>query len=145
MRINIVLLLIVFSFLFSVSCEKEDKTVNSDCANFTEALIYLKSDSVKKLIDKFTFDLNPDVKENDNWGQRENINLLIERLNSQCDDISANLGCYACIYTMPPQSEIMISTDSSGMKIKRIIDILTPKDDILKYLNVHEYNGSCNN
>ena len=140
MRTNIFLLLIVF-LLFLISCEKEDKIVNPDCANFTEALIYLNSDSVKKVIDKLTIDLNPDVKEDDNWGQRENISLLIERLNSQCENISANLSCYACIYTLPPQSEIIISIDSARVQIKRVVDILTPKDNILKYMNVHEYNG----
>ena len=141
MRTNVFLLLFAFSFLFLFSCEKEDKIMNPDCANFIEALIYLKSNSVKKVIDELTLDLNPDVKEDDNWGQRENIDLLIDRLNSQCENISASLVCYACIYTLPPQSEIIISTDSSGVEIKRVIDILTPNDAILKYINVHEYNG----
>lgn len=31
-----------------------------------------------------------------------------------------------------------LSVDSSGVVVKRVVDILTPDDDVLKYVNVHE-------
>lgn len=139
MRTNIFMIFLFFSSLFWISCDKEDKIANPDCQTFAEALVFLKSDSIKEVIDILTVDLNPVIKEDDTWGQKENINLLIERLNAQCENISVSLGCYACILTLPPQSEIIITADSAGVEIKRVIDILTPKDDIPKYVNVHEF------
>ncbi|HCE56520.1 MAG TPA: hypothetical protein DER09_01685 [Prolixibacteraceae bacterium] len=139
MRTNIFFFFVLLSSLFLISCDKEDKIVKPDCETFAEALIFLKSDSIKEVIDILTVDLNPVIKEDDTWGQKENINLLIERLNAQCENISASLGCYACILTLPPQSEIILTTDSAGVEIKRVIDILTPKDVIPKYVNVHEF------
>ena len=139
MKTSFFSLFVFFSTLFLISCDGEDKIVNTDCDTFSEALIFFKSDSIKEVIETLTVDLNPVITEDDKWGQKENINLLIERLNTQCENISANLGCYACIMTLPPISEIIISTDSAGVEIKRVIDILTPKDDIPKYVNLHEF------
>ena len=135
-----ILLFFFFPFLI-FSCENNDENPNSGCYNFSETLIYLKSDSVKNVVDILSEDLNPEVTENDQWGHKENIDLLIERLNMECENISVSLGCYACIETLPPQSELIISTDSAGVEIKRVIDILTPKDDILQYLGVHRDYG----
>lgn len=133
-----VLVLISVIFLIFNSCKKEENKESIDCVNFAEALVYLKSDSVKIVIDKLIQDLNPDKKENDQWGHKENVNLLIKRLNAKCTNVTAFLGCYACMKTDPPQSEIILSVDSSGVVVKRVVDILTPYADVLKYVNVHE-------
>lgn len=135
------ILLFFVSSLLIFSCENNDEKPNSECDNFLETIIYLKSDSGNNVVDILSDDLNPEVTENDQWGHKENIDLLIDRLNMECENISVGLGCYACIYTLPPQSELIISTDSAGVEIKRVIDILTPKDDILQYLGVHRDYG----
>jgi hypothetical protein len=137
MKTNTLALLSTIFFIL-ISCEKDGKIKNIECENFAEALIYLQSDSVKNVISKYTFDLNPNKKENDQFGHKENVDLLIERLNGHCDNIEVILGCYACIYTLPPQSEIIILTDSSGIEIKRVVDILTPNDGILRYAGIHK-------
>lgn len=73
----------------------------------------------------------------DPLGHRENLRELIERINSGSPQITADLICYACIKTNPPQSEIFIKVDSSGVTVERVIDIRTPVDDILTSLGVH--------
>jgi hypothetical protein len=134
---NLILFLTIL--VIFISCSKYEEHESPDCVSFTEALVYFRTDSIKNVIDELTMDLHPEKKENDQWGHRDNVDLLIERLNAKCTNVTAVLWCYACIMTYPPQSEIVLSTDSSGFEIKRVIDILTPDDDVLKYVNVHEY------
>jgi hypothetical protein len=133
-------LILFFTILvIFISCNKDEEHQSPDCVSFAEALVYYRTDSIKIVIDELTNDLHPKKKENDRWGHRENVDLLIERLNVKCTNVTAVLWCYACIMTYPPQSEIILSTDSAGIEVKRVIDILTPDDDVLKYVNVHEY------
>jgi hypothetical protein len=63
---------------------------------------------------------------------------LVNRINSKCENISAELICYACIETYPPQSEILLTTDSVGASINRTIDILTPSKDKLSFVRIHK-------
>ena len=86
---------------------------------------------------KLVTDLKPKVTANDRFGHKENLSILINRLNTQCTSINAELICYACIYTNPPQSEILVSTDSIGVTIKRIMDISTPEDAVLSCVRIH--------
>jgi hypothetical protein len=110
-------------------------SVNSD--NLLKGLIDVNSDLVNIEINKLTIDLVPSKANNDRFGHKENINLLIERLNLNCDNIEAEFLCYACIKTYPLQSEIQMTIDSSGTPITRIIDISTPDDAILQCIRVH--------
>lgn len=134
---NIGILLIISSLIFLISCE-EDKTESIECELLTEALVNYNSENLKAEVDKLTIDLKPHISNNNSYGHRENLNTLIDRLNSQCDNIEANLFCYACIQTFPLQSEISILVDSSGTDVCRIIDISTPEDDILSFVGVHQ-------
>ncbi len=97
----------------------------------------MDSDIVKSEINKLLTDLEPVKTDSDRIGHKQNLNLLIEQLNTQCDNITTELICYACIETNPPQSEILVATDSVGTEIHRVVDILTPDDDILYCLRIH--------
>lgn len=110
---------------------------NLDCENLKTGIINRDIDIVKSEIHKITVLLKPRVSESDQFGHKENLNILIEQLNIQCDSLSAELGCYACLYSLPPQSIIKISTDSSGTEIDRIIYIRTPEDDILSCSSIY--------
>ena len=134
---NIVMLLIFSALLILTSCEEDDKFENINCEVLTEALVNSNNENVKAEIDKLTVDLKPHVSDNDNFGHSQNLNTLIDRLNSQCKNIEASLICYACIYTLPPQSEIEVVVDSLGIEVVRIIDILTPDDEILSFHGMH--------
>jgi len=131
-------ILILFIILFSSYCDESVNTNLSviDCENLKEGIINLNSDIVKSEIDKIAMDLKPN-KSNVDSAQIDNINILINRLNAQCKNINAELLCYSCIKTLPPQSEILVTTDSLGAEIKRVIDILTPSDSNLSCVSVH--------
>ena len=141
---RILLLCVLSPCILFVSCDNSTEYQNNllrniNCDNLRNGLINMNSEIVKSEVDKLLIDLNSNVTPDDMCGQEENINLLIERLNTLCDSISAELICYACIKTNPPQSEILITTDSVGAEIKRVIDVFTPKDARLNCRGIHEW------
>jgi hypothetical protein len=84
-------------------------------------------------------DLNATPTNTDETGHSKNFEILINRIN-RCEDIRAEMLCYACIKTNPLQTELLIRADSSGVSVTRIIDISTPKDGKLEFAGIH--NGS---
>ena len=53
-------------------------------------------------------------------------------------NVSAEVLCFSCIKTLPPQSEIKISFFSGGSAIRRIIDISYTEDNNIKFVGMHE-------
>ncbi len=110
-----------------------------DSDKLTNAFINYDVETVKTELDNLIFDLKPKVtkEKEDLYGHKKNLDVLIERINSNCSNITASLACYACIKTNPPQSEIKFSLDSLETKIKRILDVITSSDKILILKDVH--------
>jgi len=129
--------------LMLFQCQKSVDALNGwnqpDCDNLKKGIIEVNSDIVTTEVNKLLSDMKPDPSDKDRRGHFKNITTLIERINSNCDEITSELFCYACIETLPPQSEIILTVDSSGNSIMRIIDILTPADDKLQCLRVHKF------
>ncbi|PLX15705.1 MAG: hypothetical protein C0597_08560 [Marinilabiliales bacterium] len=139
---KIELIFIICSFLILLSCDESDKIESFDHVTLTEALVNLDGEKLQIEIDKLTIDLKPKISLTDNLGHSENLNTLIERLNSQSDNFEASLFCYACIKTNPPQSEIFITVDSLGIEVCRVLDILTAENKTLSFSSIHECNDS---
>jgi hypothetical protein len=135
-----ILIITIILFSFFPTCKKVFETDfnQPNCDNLTDGLINLDSKMLCSEISKLMSDLHPSTSSDDKFGHRENLNLLIERINNSCENVSAELLCYACIETLPPQSEIKLSTDSSGVEIGRILDILTPEDNVLSCIRLHK-------
>ena len=141
MRIPNFIIVIVFIVCIS-SCDKSVDP-NGDleklnCDSLKIGIINMDSRIVKSEVNKLVTDLKPKVTANDRFGHKENLSILISRLNTQCISINAELICYDCIETNPPQSEILVATDSVGSPIKRVIDIFTPTDSNLSCVRIHE-------
>jgi hypothetical protein len=137
-----VFILFIIPGISFLSCQKDTNMINVtwynlDCDNLRIGIINMDNDIVKLEMNKLMIDLRPKVTGNDRFGHAENLDLLINRLNIQCDNISSELICYACIETLPPQSEISVTTDSAGTMVTRVIDISTPDDDILSCVRIH--------
>ncbi len=129
-------------FLFFVttiiltSCKK-DEDEGFNCKTLTEGILENKSTIIEIEINRLTADLAPKPTSNDKIGHKENIQELIDLLNSKCNDFETELKCYACIYTEPAQSQIKISYVSDSVSYQKIIDILTPEDNIMKFMRIH--------
>ena len=135
MLFSITLLLAGFA-----SCDKdvEKKATSIDCNKLKSALIIYDNEVISREISKITAKLNPISLSTDLIGHRSNFDIFLDNLND-CGELKAELLCYACIKTYPAQTEILITVDSVGNKVKRTIDILTPKDTCLSYKGIHTY------
>jgi hypothetical protein len=139
MKKSIVLPVVFFVFCFLNSCEKgrNNGVFNMDCNKLKAGLILYQDSIVNVEISKLNKDLNPKITNADVYGHGNNFEILISRVNT-CEDIFAESFCYACIKTNPPQSEILVNTDSSGVSVSRIIDIVTPSDGKLSFRTIHQ-------
>ncbi len=140
---NLVIISINLLFLLVLSCENEQNnlTTSIDCQNLKSGLLEYNIDAVKNEINKITSDLTPNVSESDSIGHRENLDVLIKKLN-ECNGLIAEMHCYGCIYTYPAKSELLITIDSAYQETLRVVDILTPENDNLSFSAVHEYFNS---
>lgn len=127
------------ALLLIFSCQKESGYATVNCVNYKTALLNFDSKKLAIEIDKLCQDLEPNPVANDAIGHLKNFQLLIERLNTNCQDIVASNLCYACIETLPVQSQIKIVLDSLGHQVERIVAISTPEDAILKTVGMHAY------
>ncbi|NOX65026.1 MAG: hypothetical protein GXO85_04315 [Chlorobi bacterium] len=137
-----VLFPLILCLVFLISCDgfgddQDGNYEDVDCNNLHVGLLTSNTDIVKTEVNKLLVDLYPIKTDEDKFGQKNNLDILIKKLNKQCNNLSAELICYACIKTNPPQSEILIKTDSLGIPIERIIDISTPDNAVLQCVSVH--------
>ncbi|MEJ2545859.1 MAG: hypothetical protein P8Y99_17490 [Calditrichaceae bacterium] len=138
-RYTIIILMIITLTNCKKSVDNLDGWEIPDCINLKMAIIDLNSDMVKIEINKMLTDLEPNRTKDDEWGHEKNLDILVNRLNSNCDSINASLFCYCCNKSLPPQSIIILSVDSSRTIITRSLDIWTPDDDILQCTEIHKY------
>jgi len=133
------ILLCGFVLVSLFSCETaEEELYIADCASFISGLIANDIEILESEINPLSADLEPKPTSSDQLGHEQNLESLVLRLNTQCSDLSAEIRCYACIMTLPVQSEILLQTDSSGILVTRVIDILTPDNEIMTFFGVHE-------
>ena len=136
---SFILLVVLLLFSHLSSCKKilDSNYYQIDSKNLQNGIINNNSEIVCTEITKLLLDLKAKPSKEDKFGQEDNMNSLIYRINTNCDKVTAELICYACIKTLPPQSELKLSTDSSGVEVAIVLDILTPDDDILSCVRIH--------
>ena len=125
-------LYILFILLMTQACHEDPAEIIAvDRQALFEGLLFLNQDQANTEINKLTIDLEPmhDI-------HRANLDNLSQRLGI-IQGIIVTETCYACIYTLPPQSEIRLLVDSSGTMVFRTIDVLTADDQVLSSIRVH--------
>lgn len=140
---NLILVFVIVLFVTQTSCDSEDDNdliQKVDCNELLTGLLAYDNEKVKKEFDKMTSELNPTTDTDDQIGHKDNFHELNIHL-SKCDLITSELLCYACIETYPVQTELLISIDSAGETVKRIVDILTPDDNSISFHRVHGYHN----
>ena len=144
----LILIIVIFICSHLSSCKKilDSNYYQVDSENLQRGIITYNSEIVCTEITKLLLDLKAKPSTEDKFGHAENLNRLIDRINNNCDNVAAELLCYACIETLPPQSELKLSTDSSGVEIARVLDISTSEVDILSCVRIHHgYFGNQKN
>lgn len=136
---NKIFLFAVLSILIlaPVSCEKNKSAETRDCSALKNGLLLMDSDAVGSEVSKLTDNLQPLPSTEAEPGHLKNLQTIINEINT-CDGLSAELSCYACIYTLPPESEIIVMVDSAGNDVRRVLDIKTPLNDVLSFAGIHK-------
>ncbi len=60
------------------------------------------------LLDKMLADLIPEVSEDDIYGHEKNLQTFVDRLNECHKILKAEIDCYACLESYPPQSIVSL-------------------------------------
>ena len=108
-----------------------------NCEQFKQGIVANNEDWVKAEIEKLCRDLFPAVTATDEWGHRNNFVKLAQRISQQCG-IEGDIDCYACIKTLPPQTEIVVSFMNNGVQVKKTLDITTSSTSKLTFLKMHD-------
>jgi hypothetical protein len=125
-------ILILFAILAFATCENNEPGV-LNCTTFQTAILEKNEGIVRSEIEKLTTDLSPAPTPEDNIGHMSNLQILTDRINSGCEEITASVLCYACIETYPPLSEILVEFVSDNTPVSATIDIVTSENDILRF------------
>jgi len=125
--LSVCLLLAVFGCDETSDPEIED----ASCTDLRAGLIFGDGDLVCSEIAILAADLDPLVSDSDGFGHSENLKTLVSRLDEKCDDITAEVYCYACLFSLPAGSLIMVTLDSAGTEVTRFINIKTSAEEKL--------------
>lgn len=135
-------LLSIFSFCLLLAACNKSKDHNPappyiDCLSLKEGLNNNNNEQVAIEINNLCTDLLPAITTGDEYGQKGNLRILAERLSKQCD-LTATVLCYACVETLPPQSELSISFSRNGNNYTYIIDMTFTRQNMLRFNSVHD-------
>jgi hypothetical protein len=123
-------IILLISLLHHACCDKESNNLDTiqtiDCDLLNEGLIFGDEDLTEKEINELCEKYPPLPVPGDDIGHKENLDSIIDELNTQCSGFVAELGCYACLESLPPQSVIGFTLDSAGIDVKRHVHLYTP-------------------
>jgi hypothetical protein len=111
---------LLFVFVFSCKQEKESPIPECDCAKLRTGILNGNPDLIAPEIDT--------LRSNDR-------DILVSRIN-QCDSLTATSTGMGII-TNPPIFEVLIATDSCGVDICRVLDLVNRDGKRLRYVNMH--------
>ncbi|NNE14224.1 MAG: hypothetical protein HKN51_04570 [Saprospiraceae bacterium] len=123
---SLILLLVIFS-----SCQIDR------LSKFCEAVIIEDVQIVQERVNDIIQDLEPIETIEDPRGHLLNLDVLISELNLDLC-MSASLLCYACIETLPEQSEVVLRVDDGGFITEKIIDVATPIGTPMFFVGMHD-------
>lgn len=106
---NLVIILFVL-LLVPLACRDRGSAL---CESLQDNLNNFNIQDVKDQLDPWLADLNPMPTEDDPIGQRNNLVSFVNRLNDVCN-LDASMDCYACIKTLPAQTEVIVRIQSSA-------------------------------
>lgn len=136
MRTAFLTIVVLSGFLLLSGCKKE-RTGSLNCEKLRAGLLANDPEAVRAEIEGFTYALRPDPAASDLYGQRLNIEKLAQALKDECG-FSVALGCYNCIKTNPPQTEIYISLTNGATTVHKVIDLSYTNSKRIVFAGMHD-------
>ena len=126
----------LYSFLFLlcllISCSAKEDTIDSgdnsgsiSCDDFVSALLELDLTLLESMLNPELEKLTLLDQDNNACLHDNNLMALTDMLSASCDKLNASVICCGCIETLPTISEVSIHVDSFGVKVVRVLDLLT--------------------
>jgi hypothetical protein len=129
--------LLLVALLHHSCCDKEDNNPADpstiDCGLLEEGLIFGDEDAVETEINSLCQNYPPAPTVGDEIGHEENLDSIIMEFNNQCSGFVTELGCYACLESLPLQSVINFTLDSAGVGVKRYVNLWTPEGEFMTF------------
>lgn len=130
-------IVLVISVLFT-GCRKEgEKPETFSCETLVDGLLLGNNQKVETQINIICSQLVPTPDVLDTAGLRKQIDKMVSILIKNCN-VEANVLCYGCIKTLPPQSEVRLSFTHNGGLYHKIIDISSPENHVLRFAGMHD-------
>jgi hypothetical protein len=125
-------------FLSLFSCKKEALTSlnTEESAELCQALLDEDQETLEQIFEDLLSDLSPSPA-NDPDGHEDNLDTLIDRLNTSDCLVASNL-CYACGLSLPPYSMVGVDIDFDGQQETKVLLILTPPNDLMSFMSIQE-------
>lgn len=136
MRTSVLSTVALACLLFFTSCEKENAG-SINCEKIRAGILANNTEAVRKEIDGYTFFLQHDPAASDPYGHRLNIEKLVQVLNGDCN-FSVTAGCYNCIKTNPPQTELFITVQNGATTVRKVIDLSYSSSRRLIFSGMHD-------
>jgi hypothetical protein len=112
-----------------LSCSKQD--IGSDCGRLKSGVNSNNIERVGASINNFIAGLGSKAHTS------ENLTALAKKVAAKCD-VKVEVLCYACIMTLPEQSELRVTLSSAGSTITKVIDISQNSSNEMKFVNMHD-------
>jgi hypothetical protein len=123
-------LILSFSvMLLLISCRKDD-TCNGN--SIKQAIIEDNKELMRGEINKLCAGIEVVRTTNDPDGLTNSLDKLVAKINT-FGNVKAEILCYYCIQTLPEQSEIKVTVNSTS----RVLDISYSADKKLLFVNMH--------
>ncbi len=118
-----------------ISCEKQEDVKSINCENFVEGLTNEDDEVIEKELAEILEEMQSVPTDDDPFGHEANFNKILNYIR-ECSELTAKIDCYACIETLPVQTEIIITIGSDTENVF-ILDFYTPEDDKISYNRMH--------
>jgi hypothetical protein len=131
------LIIAVIAVLATGSCRRSGTDPQSsrlsgvNCERLKNAMINHDVDEARVAITEFIANLYSDLH------TEANVNELVRLIENSCGTIDAALFCFACIDTLPPQTEIILRLKIGGQTIVKVIDLSYTPANRLKFVSMH--------
>lgn len=124
--------IIMATFLASTilaGCKKDVSSNN--CPELRGGIIANNKEDVGAIIISYIASLSSTIY------SQQNLETLAATISANCT-INATVACFDCIKTLPSQTEIMLTFVSSGIQVKKTLDISYTPDNKMIFFNMHD-------
>ncbi|MBO9573263.1 MAG: hypothetical protein J7497_13810 [Chitinophagaceae bacterium] len=129
MRSSLIAITILLLF---TACKKHSSS--DRCQDFSHALMKEDFPAVKSVIDKWCNEAGSVPVDASFETVKQKFQQIVDKVNNECE-LQATLLCTMCIETLPPQTEIIIT---SGSK-KWTLDLTSEEGHFISLVSVHIY------